>query len=364
VSFQLKDFVSIVAAQINHARSVTTKITDFQPGSVARTLMEAPAVELEELYLQMFLGLRDAIPVATFQSFGFTKLPAARASGFVSISRPAPVVSPLPIPIGTVFTAVDGRAYASTAAVTWAASQTVVRVPVSYGTPGLVGNIAAGLITVSSAFGSGYTVSNPAITTGRDPETDVEREARFAEFVGALSRGTVYACLYAAREPVVLDADGNVFEYVTRAGLDEQPGLVRIYLYTNRGEPSSEILVAAQAMLDGSRDDQLGTITPGYRSAGVEIQVLPMLERAVPLSVRVGMFDGYTLNSTVEQRLGDIMAAELAAVPPGATLYLGSLIEAMLAAPGVESIVPSTNTNIVCGPSEALVAGTLTVTAL
>jgi Baseplate J-like protein len=364
MSFQIKDFVSITLSQINHARSVTTKITDFQPGSVARTLMEASAVEIEELYLQMFLGLRDAIPVATFQSFGFTKLPAARASGFVSVSRPAPVVSPLAIPIGTLFTAVDGRIYESTAAVTWAASQTVVRVPVSYGTAGLAGNIAAGLITASSAFGDGYTVSNPAITTGRDPETDAEREARFAEFVGALSRGTVYACLYAAREPVVLDENGNVFEYVTRAGLDEQPGLVRIYLYTNRGEPSSEMLVAAQAMLDGSRNDQLGTITPGYRSAGVEVQVLPMLERAVPLAVQVGMFPGYTLNSTVEQRLGDIMTAELAAVPPGATLYLGSLVESMLAVPGVASIVPTTTSNIVCGPSEALVAGVLTVAAL
>jgi hypothetical protein len=363
VPLQLKDFVSIVSSQINHARGVTTKITDFQPGSVARTLMEAPAVEIEELYLQIFLGLRDAIPVATFQSFGFSKLPAARASGFVSISRPDPVVDPLQIAIGTLFSAVDGRIYESTAAVTWAASQTVVRVPVSFATPGLAGNIAAGLITSSAAFGDGYTVSNPAITTGRDAETDAEREARFAEFVGALSRGTVHACLYAAREPVVLDANGNVFEYVKRSGLDEQPGLVRIYIYTNLGPASAEIVAAAQLMLDGSRDDQLGIITPGYRSAGVEVQVFPMVERAVPLSVQVGMFDGYVLNSTVEQRMGDIMAAELAAVKPGATLYLGSLVEAMLAVPGVASVVPSTTSNIVCGTSEALVAGTLTVTA-
>lgn len=364
MSFQIKDWVSIVAGQVNHARGVTDKITDFLPGSVARTLMEAPAVEVEELYMQMFLGLRDAIPVATFKSFGFVRLPAARAAGFVSISRPAPVLAPLVVAPGTVFVATDGREYISTSAATWAASQTVVRVPVSYSTPGLAGNISAGLITSSPAFGVGYTISNPAITTGRDEETDSEREARFADFVGALSRGTVHACLYAAREPVVLDADGNVFEYVTRAGLDEQPGLVRIYIYTNRGQASAEILAAAQAMLDGSRDDQAGTITPGYRAAGVEVEVLPMLERAVPLSVKVGMFDGYAINSSVEQQLGDIMAAELAAVNPGATLYLGSLVEAMLATPGVASIVPATTDNIACGASEALVAGVLTVTAL
>ena len=54
MSFQIKSFNDIVLSQINHARSVTEKITDFAPGSVARTLMEAPAVEVEELYLQMF----------------------------------------------------------------------------------------------------------------------------------------------------------------------------------------------------------------------------------------------------------------------------------------------------------------------
>ena len=83
--FQIKDFVSISAGSINHARAVTDKVTDWAPGSVARTLIEAPAVEIEELYLQMFLGLRDAIPVATFKSFGFEKLPAARAQGWVTV---------------------------------------------------------------------------------------------------------------------------------------------------------------------------------------------------------------------------------------------------------------------------------------
>lgn len=362
--FQIKDFVSIVAGQINHARGVTDKITDFLPGSVARTLMEAPAVEVEELYMQMLLGLRDAIPVATFKSFGFDQLPAARAAGFVSISRPAPVLAPLVVAAGTVFVATDGREYTSTSAVTWAANQAVVRVPVSYSAPGLAGNISAGLITSSPAFGVGYSVSNPAITTGRDAETDAEREARFAEFVGALSRGTVHACLYAARLAVVLDADGNVFERVTRAGLDEHPGRVRIYLYTNRGAPSEQILASAQATIDGSRNDQLGTITPGYRSAGVRVDVLPMVERSVPLAIRVGMLDGYTLNSAVEQRLGDIMSTVLVGVLPGSVLYIGEMIEAMLAVPGVATIVPVSSSNIVCGPNEALVSGTLTVTPL
>lgn len=362
--FQLKDFASIVASQVNHARAVTDKITDFQPGSVARTLMEAPAVELEELYMQMFLGLRDAIPVATFLSFGFDKLPSAVAHGWVSVSTEVAPAQTTVVPVGATFTATDGRVYTSTADVTWLAGDNVIRVPVAYSTAGLVGNIAAGMITSSSFFGNGYTISNSAIETGRDVETDDEREARFAEYVASLSRGTVVACDYAARQAVVLDADGNRYEYVTRSGLSETPGYVRIYIYSSRGAASNELIANGQRIIDGWRDESTGVRVPGYRAGGVRFDVLKMVERAITLSIGVEMFPGYELNADVEQRLGDVFGTAVRSVEPGDTLYLGTLVEMLLAVPGVRQIVPSTNENIICAVNEALVPGALNVTPL
>lgn len=362
--FQIKDFASIVAAQINHARSVTSKITDFQPGSVARTLMEAPAVEVEELYLQMFLGLRDAIPVATFLSFGFELLPASYAFGYVSVSKSPAPTAPSTVPIGTVFSTADGRTYASTAAVVWPIGQSIIHVPVQSSVIGLAGNAAIGVITASPAFGVGYTISNSAIESGKDPETDAEREARFAEFIQSLSRGTVSACIYAAKQSVVLSPTGGIAEYVTRASIYEDGGHVRIYLYSNTGVPSAELLADGQLRIDGSRDPETGAITPGYRSAGVRVDVLPMAERLVLLSINVGMLSGYTLNAGVTQALGDVFASQIVAVQPDTTLYLGSLTEALLAVPGVQTVVPLTNENIVCATGEALIPGALTITAI
>lgn len=364
MAFQIKDFISISLSQINHARSVTDKITDFQPGSVARTIMEAPAVEIEELYLQMFTGLREAIPTATFLSFGFDRLPASFAHGWVSVSSPDPLNDPLTIPVGTEFSTADGRTYTSTAQVIWEDGEDMVRVPVVSATIGLVGNVAAGVINSSPLFPAPYTVSNAEISTGRDTETDAEREARFAEFIQALSRGTVTACMYAARNARVLDENGNIFEYVTRAGIDEEPGYVRIYVYSSVGIPTDELLAHGQLLLDGTRDDEAGTITPGFRSAGVRVDLLPMTERSVPLSIQVGMFTGYTLTSEVEQQISDIFASSIASILPGATLYLGTLIEAMLVVPGVRTIVPTSNQNIICGVFETLIPGQLTITAL
>lgn len=359
--FQIKDFVSIVAGQVNHARGVTDKITDFIPGSVARTLMEAPAVELEELYMQMLLGLRDAIPVSTFRSFGFDKLPPARAQGFASISlSPAPV-APITVPLGTVFSATDGRTYTSTAALTWAAGVPVVRVPVQAVAVGAVWNIAAGGIVSTTLPGSGYVVSNSAITTGRDLETDAEREARFADYVRSLSRGTMAACRYAAQLAVVLDADGNVDEYVTRLGEIEDRGYVRFWIYSNAGVPSAELVTQAQRLLDGYRSDD-GTIVPGFRPAGVRVDVLPMVERAVPMTAQVGMFPDFELSTAVRQSIADRYATAIRAVQPGETLFLKSLVEEMLAVDGVRVIVPGGTENIACAAGEALTPGPLTLT--
>lgn len=364
MAFQIKDFASVAAGLINHARSATDKITDFQPGSVARTLMEAPAVEIEELYMQFFLGLRDAIPVATFLSFGFEKLPAARAVGFVSVSTETPPAEDFLIPLGTEFSAVDGRKYLSTADVTWLAGVSIVQVPVQHATAGLVGNISAGSITSSPFFGADYTISNQSIETGRDEETDAEREVRFAEFVQSISRGTVVACTYTARQARVLDADGNLAEYVTRSGFEESGGHVRIYVYSSMGAPSAALLADGQSRIDGTKDPLTGAITPGYRAAGVRVDVLAMSERAVPLSIRVDMMPGYVLNASVEQQLNDLFAAQIRSVLPGETLYLGSLVKAMLAATGVQAIVPLTTENIVCEINEALTPGVLTISEL
>lgn len=364
MSFQIKDFASIVAAQINHARAVTTKITDFAPGSVARTLMEAPAVEMEELYLQMFLGLRDAIPVATFLSFGFDKLPAKRAFGFVSVSSASPIGAPIPIPLGTTFSTDAGAQYRSTAALTWSAGSSLVRIPVEAVVTGAAGNAAAGVITSSALLpaSSGFEVSNSLIANGADPENDTEREARFADFIRSLSRGTVTACLYAAGQATVFDEDGNIDEFVTRAGYTEIPGRMTIWAYSNRGAASAELLADGQARLDGYRTTD-GTIVPGYRPAGVRVDLLAMVERSISLGIEVTMLPGYTLDAAVRQELTDIFGQEVRGIAPGETMKLSAMVERLLDATGVDTIVPSGSSNITCAASEALVPGTLTITA-
>lgn len=366
MSFQLKDFNSIVLAEINHARAVTDRVNDFAPGSVVRTLMEAPAVEMEELYLQMFLGLRDAIPVSAFVSFGFDKTPAKRAFGYVSVASQFPLERDEIIAFGTTFETSDGKQYTADADVVWLAGQTLVQVPVRAALTGLAGNVPSGVINTCTQFPSvsGFVVSNAAITNGVDEESDESREGRFAEFIRSLSRGTVAACRYAASQSVIKDETGVITEYVTRIGLLETPGRVSIYVYSNQGLPSAELMADGQRRLDGYRDEETGAIFPGVRAAGVQVDVLPMVERAVSVAIKIRMRSGYSLTPSVVQSLTDLYSGAIRSVPAGGVLYLGDLTESLLKTVGVSEIVPQSTSNIFCDVSEALVPGALTVTPL
>lgn len=69
MAFQLKDFYSITASMVNYIRGTLSGITDFNPGSTARTLLEAPAIEMDQLYQEMFFGIREGVETGIFRSF-------------------------------------------------------------------------------------------------------------------------------------------------------------------------------------------------------------------------------------------------------------------------------------------------------
>ena len=365
MAFQIKDFTSITASSINWAKAAQKRVTDFSVGSVIRTLIEAVAVEIEELYQQYFIGLREAIPVSTFLSFGFDRLPAAVAIGVVSIAQEGVRTSDLLIPAGTLFKTADGREYTSLQNVTWLTGTTFVRISVSATLPGSFYNIGEGLITSSPFLSEGnLTISNQEINSGRDAETVAEREARFTEFVASLSRGTNTAIRYITEQSMIISPEGWVEEYITRIGLGEVPGRTTVHLYSSLGIPSSQLILLCQRAIDGYRDDDTGIIIPGYRPSGVRVDVVAMIERTVPMAISVEMLSGYTLSAAIIQSINNVYGAAVAAILPDETLYLGELSELILAIEGIKQVVINVNENIICDNDEVLVPGTLTITLI
>lgn len=302
--FQIKDFTSIAAGLINVVRATTNKVTDFNRGSVIRTMLEATAAEIEELYLQMYLGTKEAIPVSVFTTFGFNRQAAESAGGTIRFSTGGSLASSvIPIPLGTVVR-VPGTSltYATTVASSIAIGNSYVDVLVAAQASGLAGNVGADLITELVTPVAGVaSVTNPSpFVNGRDVETDDERRVRFQGYISSLARGTKAAITYGAKTVTLTDGFGTVTEYVAHANVIEpwvadsaQPiSLVRVYIHNGSSATSGTLVTRCQQVIDGYYDG--GTAVPGWKAAGVQCIVSAASDQAVNVTGTVTIAGGYS----------------------------------------------------------------------
>lgn len=302
--FQIKDFTSIAAGLINVVRATTNKVTDFNRGSVIRTMLEATAAEIEELYLQMYLGIKEAIPVSVFTTFGFNRQAAESAGGTIRFSTGGSLASSvIPIPLGTVVR-VPGTSltYATTAASSIAIGNSYVDVLVAAQASGLAGNVGADLIIELVTPVAGIaSVTNPSpFVNGRDVETDDERRVRFQGYISSLARGTKAAIAYGAKTVTLTDSLGVITEYVAHANVVEpwvadsaQPiSLVRVYIHNGASATSGTLVTRCQQVIDGYYDG--GTAVPGWKAAGVQCIVSAASDQAVNVTGTVTIASGYS----------------------------------------------------------------------
>ena len=177
--FVAKPSLTIIGDMIAYARAVNRDITDYNVGSVARTLLEAPAIEIDALYQAYIAGLLDGIPTAIYQGFGFPALGATAASGYVTFSTAEVPAEPIPVPAGT--TVRDPLGIVTYETQTSASiSSLSATVAIAATVAGSAGNAIAGALTAYSPAISGVTVTNTApILGGSETETDEERRLRF-----------------------------------------------------------------------------------------------------------------------------------------------------------------------------------------
>ncbi|PWC44269.1 baseplate J/gp47 family protein [Azospirillum sp. TSO22-1] len=361
--FQIKDFLSIVAGMVNHMRKTSPKVTDFNVGSVARTMIEAPAIEIDELYQQYLAGLVEGIPTAIYRSFDFPLLPAVPASGIVRFNAQPGRTAPVAIAVGTRVANASNVEYETVEAATIPVGQTSVDVLMTAGTAGPAGNALPGAIgqLVSPVDGVAGVTNPDALANGRGAETESERKLRFAEFIKSLARGTVGALAYAARLATVTDVSGTtVLERVARVAVEEEAGFVTLYVHNGAGSTSEQLVQAVKDIVEGYEDAD-GNLMPGYRPAGMRVDVVAMAERPVDVTIQAQIPAFYQTDDTRAQ-IAAALTGVIRATRSGGDLRPVNLINAVLSletAQGAEIVTP---TQVVgCPVGSVLVPGTLTV---
>lgn len=364
--FQPKPFLDIAGAMVEHARSSTDRITDFNVGSVARTLLESSAIGVEEYYQALNAALLEAIPTALFRAFEFEAAPAKIATGEVQLTLTGPLGSDYTIPSGLPLSTAGGEAdFVTTADITFLAGQTVGDVTAQAAISGVLGNVPANTVTLlPSAPLNVASVTNPTpFAAGSEVETPAEILVRFAAFIASLSRGTVAACEFAVNSVTLTDSEGIVTESVQRIAIEESAGHAILWIFNGAGNTSTELVTEAQKVIDGYYDSLTQVNIPGYRPAGVNVDVRPMIETIVDLACSVSLLPGYLQSTTIENEVRDALHYALAAAKSGATLPASVLINAGLSVPGVATfLLTDPPGSIDIEANQALLPGTFTFT--
>ncbi len=372
-SFQLKSFVAVAASMINRMKATQTTLTDFNVGAIARTLVEAPAIEIEELYQQAFNMVTAAIPVSVFNSFNFAAIAAAGASGTVRVSITAQSSDTL-ISAGTTFSSTaTSTVFSSQSDATIAAGATYVDVSVTATTTGTTTNIAAGASFTMTPSPNGYvSASNvSAFVNGRDAESDADRLIRFNSYIVTLSRATVNAIEYGLSTVTVSDSAGNVTEQVKLYKVVEpyltdatQPiAQVNAYIHNGVGSTSSALLTQASKVIAGYTNST-GTKVAGYKAAGVPVTLY--LATEVPLAVTgtIELEDDDTYDfDTVMEDVETAIYTYLQDLDINASAINSEMVALAKAVDGVYDFKltsPTDNTAVSVG--EKIMPGTLTFT--
>jgi uncharacterized phage protein gp47/JayE len=372
-SFQLKDFASIAASLINMMSATQNKVTDFNVGSIVRTMLEAIAAELDELYQQMLNGLLQAIPVAVYNSFTFPALIARPSSGVVQVLIATQTTDTL-IASGTLFTAAsNGNTYASSGDVTILAGATSSLVPVVATVSGSASNLGATTAFTLSPAPSGFvSASNPnAYINGTDDETAAAQLIRFNGYISTLQRGTNAAIVYGAKTSTVTDSAGNVIEQVASAVVVE-PYLtntslpissIYCYIHNGVGSTSSALVAQTQAVINGYTAADGVTLVPGWKSAGVVCTVAAATEQPITVTGNLTAAAGYVEATLIAQAVS-VVSAYLLAIPAGAPAIFALIETLVMTIPGVANFVISAPTadRTATASNYKIMPGTITIT--
>jgi hypothetical protein len=382
VAFQLKNFASIVNSMINRMKATQNKITDFNVGAVARTMIEAPAAELDELYQQMFNGLQEAIPVSVFNSFNFPALAAQSASGLAQLSIASQPTAVL-VAAGTTFTpqGTSNNVYQSAADVVIPAGSTTVNIQVACTVTGTTGNLPQGQTFTVAPQPTGFVsaTNSNAYVNGQNAETPAEQLIRFNNYISTLARGTVAALSYGLSTVNLTDSMGNIKETVALSLIDEpytynsaKPiALVNCYIHNGVGDTSGALLTQAQQVIAGYVNSA-GQKVPGYKAAGVNTNVYIATEVDLPVTATVTLAAGYVWSNVQPLVQAAIFSylqgltignagATVSGVDPVGTAVAAQISNLAMNIPGVVNYV-STFTDTQAQIGTKIMPGTITLT--
>lgn len=191
-----------IASQMVKALSITEPDLDVGVGTPIRKVLDVVAEAIAEAYLDRYLlqyqydiEAKSGADLDAFVAlFGFSRLPAKRASGTVLLQRSTPAPSSIFVPVGSQVATVDSPAIVVQTAspATFPQGALTASVAVQAVVGGSNGNLSSNmLIRWMTPIEGIVAVTNPApLTGGSDAETDDQLKERFRRSIFRNLAGT------------------------------------------------------------------------------------------------------------------------------------------------------------------------------
>jgi uncharacterized phage protein gp47/JayE len=309
MQLSLRTFTTLMQNMAAAVEASATQLVDLTVGSVLRAVLEANASIALWMQWLILLVLRTTRAATSngadldswMADFSLTRLPAVAATGTVTFSRFTPTSMAL-IPAGALVRTADGtqtfEVSTDTLLAAWApasngyfiaAGLATLDVPVTAQTPGVLGNVQAGTISLLASALPGIdsvTNGNP-LQNGLDAEADSAFRNRFSNFITSRSRATVLAVGYA------VSSIQQGLNYAIQENQDPtgQPlmGSFVVTVDDGSGTPSTSLLATVQTAVDAVRpvgsifSIQPPAVTIVYVSLTIDVAVGTTKAQIVPL---------------------------------------------------------------------------------
>lgn len=310
-----KNMYEVLKNLIDWTTIKTDKITDFNVGSAIRTLYEAVAIQFEEFYFAMKQNVIYAIDHAIYEAFDFYTEPSQKAKGVVTVYFEESLPATLTFPKGTVFCTSDIYGtiyYESTEEVDAEQGLLSIDIEVECTEGGIKGNVPDHAITTIVASNAiiRKVTNQKAFTSGKEAETLAERKKRFQHYIKTLARGTADAILYGT-----LDVEGVSGAYID----DNYIGYVVVYAHNSDGELPETL-----------RENILKNLED-YRAAGIEVEVLPIIKKAIDVKVEIVIENDYN-PEVYANNLKNILVGKMNEYTVGNDFYVADVIHMMKSA--------------------------------
>lgn len=312
MGLKIKSMYEVFNNLVEWITAKTDKITDFNVGSAIRTLTEAIAVQFEEFYFAMKQNVLWAIENAVYDSFGFSLRLSQAASGWVTINFVEPLPNVMTFPKGTIFctSGLYGYIYYESLEETYAEQGAIsIMVQVQCKTNGTVGNVPAKAITtlVTDNEIIDEVYNEAAFMNGINEETTTERKKRFQHYIKTLARGTADAIVYGC-----LEVDGVAGAWVD----DSYIGYVKLYAHDSSGN------------LPQTLQQNILKNLENYRSGGIEVELLPIVKRALNLNISIMLDNDYS-TETYDELIRVLVEQFLNEYTVAGNFYVADIIHAI-----------------------------------